>query len=44
MNDVLDDNLQEGEVISHNVRWAGFWIRVGATLIDFFVYFCLEEG
>lgn len=38
MNDVLDDNLQEGEVINSNVRWAGFWIRVGAALIDFLVY------
>ncbi len=38
MNDqVLDNDLQ----LSNSrieVRWAGFWIRVGASLIDFIVY------
>jgi len=34
---VLDNELQE-EGGKKNVRWAGFWIRVAASLIDFMVY------
>lgn len=36
-NKVLDNNLQINvEELKEN--WAGFWVRVGASLIDFLVY------
>lgn len=34
---VLDNNLTITETNS-DVKWAGFWMRVGASFIDFFVY------
>jgi uncharacterized RDD family membrane protein YckC len=41
MNDqILDNELQLKQVNepNNNIRWAGFWIRVLASLIDFLVY------
>jgi uncharacterized RDD family membrane protein YckC len=38
-NDVLDSNLiNSSEVGNEADKWAGFWIRVGASFIDFLVY------
>ena len=31
---ILDDNLTNSEVTLENVTFAGFWIRVGASLVD----------
>ena len=36
-NHVLDNDLQKTNE-EPEVEWAGFWVRVGASLIDFFVY------
>jgi len=36
-NQLLDNELISNEV-NLEVKWAGFWIRVGASFIDFFVY------
>ncbi|KAA3638015.1 MAG: RDD family protein [Bacteroidetes bacterium] len=34
---ILDDELTQNEVSLNDVKFAGFWIRVGASLIDFFI-------
>jgi hypothetical protein len=36
-NSVLDSGFQSNEAIN-KVQYAGFWIRVGATFIDFLAY------
>ena len=35
-NQILDNNLLKND--TNQPKWAGFWIRVGATLIDILVY------
>lgn len=36
-NQVIDTDLTISGT-EENVKWAGFWIRVGAAFVDFFVY------
>jgi uncharacterized RDD family membrane protein YckC len=36
-NQVIDNNIQS-ENADTGIKFAGFWIRVGASFIDFFVY------
>jgi uncharacterized RDD family membrane protein YckC len=38
-NNILDNNLvSPTDTTTDETKWAGFWIRVGASLIDFLVY------
>lgn len=34
---ILDEDLTQSEVSLNDVKFAGFWIRVGASLVDFLI-------